>query len=330
MKSLIRKYLSGRSTRDEQKQLLDCIREEGGLSEFHVEKSRWEKEAINGEMPLFSRQSWGALQKELFLYTQNKLERTTIRMHYFRYAAAVLILVSISLVTLYIVNIHSNNSLVYTTVKAEQGQLANVILPDRTEVWLNSGSYIKYNNRFSSTNRDVELVGEAYFNVVKNKDLPLIVKGAPIQVKVLGTKFNVTAYPDDHYFSVALEEGKVELFSSQFDGFSRHLIPGQLAVFNEETHELKIRHTNVGLYTSWKDGIINIYNLPLEEVIVKLSKRYNQKFEIDDKVKSIRYTYTIKNEPLSEVLKLMETITPINAVQEGDIIKLKYNERKMK
>ena len=104
--------------------------------------------------------------------------------------------------------------------------------------------------------------------------------------------------------------------------------PGELACFNKEKKNLTVSSVNTGLFTSWKDGIINIYNLPLSEVVIKLEKRYNQRFMIDKPIRNLPYTFTIKNENLNSILSLMEKITPVDAVQRGNIIELKYNKDK--
>lgn len=327
MKTIIRKYLSGRSSENDRNELLNWMRKEDHLSKFQHEKVEWESEAVNEPMALPSRESWNSLQNQLLQQTGKKLERTAYALRLFRYAAIFLVVLSVSAIA-YFYSGDTVNSEIYTTVKAENGQIANVLLPDNTEIWLNSGSTLTYSNKFSKMNRDVKLFGEAFFNVTKNPKLPLIVKGSKIEVKVLGTKFNVSAYPEDNLFNVVLEEGKVELSSSDFKNFKHTMASGELASFDKTSNKLDVKSVNTGLYTSWKNGIVNIYNLPLEEVVVKLAKRYNQKFEVDEAVKSLRYTYVIKNEPLGEVLQIMETITPISVVQEGDIMKLKYNSRK--
>lgn len=331
MKTIIKKYLSGKSTENECSQLLDWLREGDHLKDFRKVKSEWEPVALDGKMPEASKESWGSIQNQLLLATQRKLQKSTRYLQFVKYAAVLVFAVFVAAAGIKLTGIGTvPGQLHYSVVKADAGQIANVVLPDQTEVWLNSGSHIRYNNEFASSNREIELVGEAYFSVTKNKNLPLVVSGSPVQVKVLGTKFNVSAYPEDNYFNVILEEGKVVLNSDRYKNFAKELHPNELAVFNKKTKTLSVKKVNVEHYTSWKDGMINIHNLPLEEVVVKLSKRYNQQFKVDEKVKQIRYTYTIKNEPLSDVLQLMETITPVDAVQEGDVISLKYNRQKDK
>ena len=331
MKSLINKYLSGISSNDEMRKLLCWLREEEENREkYRQEKAEWEEKTVNGGMPLHSQHNWNSIRNSILSQTQYNLTSTKNRLRYFSYAASIIVIFTLAAASIYVHHFGQPPTPTITTVKAAPGQIANVILPDSTEIWINSDSYIQYNSNFASTNRDVKLVGEAFFSVAKNKNLPLVVSGSKVHVKVLGTRFNVAAYPDDNIFSVALEKGKVELFSPDTKDFNYNLSPDHVAIYNKQTNELNIKKANINLYSSWKDGLIQIYDLPLNEVVVKLTKRYNQKFKIDDALKTLHYTFTIKNEPLSEVLHLMETITPIDAVQKGDIIELKYNKNKEK
>jgi len=217
---------------------------------------------------------------------------------------------------------------VYTTVAADYGQISKVVLPDSSEVWVNSGSTIKYNNQFSNTNRDIELIGEAFFKVKHNAEVPLIVSSSVLNVKVLGTEFSVSAYPEETNIQVVLEKGKVELTSNSDSQFRQEMKPGELASFNIKQKKLSVDPVNTNLYTSWKDGLINIYNLPLSELVLRLEKRYNQKFLVDDAIKNLPYTFTIRNEELSSILSLMEKITPVDAIQNGNMIVLKHNKNK--
>ncbi len=312
------------------RKLLDWLRKEGNKEEFRAEKTEWEDRTANERMPIDSQRNWNEIQSKILVQTQYHLNHTQKRVRYLSYAASILVIFTLAASGLFFYHYNQQPSPTTTTVKAAPGQIANVVLADSTEIWINSDSYIQYNSNFASTNRDIKLVGEAFFSVAKNKNLPLVVSGSKVHVKVLGTRFNVAAYPDDNIFSVALERGKVELFSPDTKDFNYNLSPDHVAIYNKQTNELNIKKANINLYSSWKDGLIQIYDLPLNEVVVKLTKRYNQKFKIDEALKALHYTFTIKNEPLSEVLHLMETITPIDAVQKGDIIELKYNKSKEK
>ena len=328
MELKIKKYLAGKSTAREQKELLNWLRIGDHLNEFNKIKSEWKNEILKKDIPSEIHQNWQKIQSNINLEIESKLQKTKRNLNLFRYAAIFILLISIPTI-IYLFQFKSNNQqLTYTTIVANFGQISKVILPDSTTIWVNSGSTLKYNNQFSSTNRDIELIGEAYFKVTKNKKLPLIVKSGDLNVKVLGTEFCVSAYPEEKNIQVILEKGKVRLSSITNSNFKYEIKPGEMANFNKEKNELNISNVNTNLYTSWKDGIINIYNLTLSELVNKLEKRYNQKFLVDEKIKDLHYTFTIKNENLSSVLNLMEQITPIDAIQKGNVIKLKYNKNK--
>jgi ferric-dicitrate binding protein FerR (iron transport regulator) len=330
MKSIIKEYLSGKSTPDEQKKLLDWMRKEDNLSEFQSVKNEWKNEIQHEIIPAELNQDWNKIQNSLFIRMQSEIQRNQRSLKFFRYAAIFVILISLPSFLYFFSQSKSSVPLVYTTIAADFGQISKVVLPDSSVIWINSGSSIKYNNQFSTSNRDIELIGEAFFKVTKNQNLPLTVSSADLHVKVLGTKFCVSAYPDESSIQVVLEKGKVELTSASQLNIKQEMNPGELASFNKAKKELSISEVNTKLFTSWKDGIINIYNLPLNKLVIKLEKRYNQKFLVDEEIKNMPYTFTIKNENLNSILSLMEKITPVDAVQRGNIIELKYNKNKRK
>lgn len=330
MKSKITKYLKGKSSAEEQTELLNWVRKDGHLHEFQQIKEEWKAEVVKEAVPSEYAGNWQSIQNHMMDQLQKDIQRKQRTLNFFRYAA--IFIVAIGLPVLFYVSTQNKNQapLTYTTVSADYGQISKVLLPDSSVVWVNSGSTIKYNNHFSASNRDIELVGEAFFKVKHNADLPLVVSSSGLQVKVLGTEFSVSDYPEESNIQVVLEKGKVELTSASDINFRKEMKPGELASFDKTMKKLSVGNVNTNLYTSWKDGMINIYNLPLNELVIKLEKRYNQKFEVDDAIKNMPYTFTIKNEDLSSVLRLMEKITPVIAIQDKNVIKLKHNKTKLK
>ena len=330
MKSIITKYLRGKSSADEQNELLHWVRKEEHLGEFQQIKEEWKAEVVKEDVPTEFVSDWTSIQNRMMEQLQQDVQRKQRTLSFFRYAAIFLVLVAVPALVYILSSDRKTNPLVYTTVAADYGQISKVVLPDSSVVWVNSGSTIKYNNQFSATNRNIELVGEAFFKVKHNADVPLIVSNSGLHVKVLGTEFSVSAYPEEKNIQVVLEKGKVELTSTSDSQFRQEMTPGELASFDKEKKKLAVGKVNTNLYTSWKDGLINIYDLPLSELVIKLEKRYNQKFEVDDAIKNMPYTFTIKNEDLSSVLSLMEKITPVIAIQDKNVIKLKHNKTKLK
>jgi transmembrane sensor len=328
MKSTIKNYLLGRSSAEEQRELLNWLRKKENQTEFHAVKNEWKNEIIKDDVPREFRGNWENLQNNLFGQIQLENAKAQRTLKIFRYAAILILLISVPSLLYFFSKPIPSTPLAYTTVAADYGQISKVVLADSTVIWVNSGSSITYNNQFAASNRDIKLTGEAFFRVSKNKDLPLIVSSHDLKVKVLGTEFCVSAYPEEKNIQVILEKGKVELTSLSHSNFKQEMKPGEMATFNKEKKELVIACVNTDLYTSWKEGLINIYNLPLSELVIKLEKRYNQKFLVDEEIKKLPYTFTIKNENLNYILSLMEKITPLDAVQNGNVIELKYNQKK--
>lgn len=329
MKSTIKKYLSGKSSEKEQNELLNWVRTDDHLTTFQSTKKEWKNEIADQPVSSDLLEPWKKIQDRLFGQMHTELQRTRRMLNFFKYAAILAVLISVPALTYFLMQSENRPvPLIYTTVAADYGQISKVVLPDSTVVWINSGSEVRYNNQFSENNRDIELIGEAFFKVSENTELPLIVHSYELQIKVLGTEFSVKAYPEESSVQVVLEKGKIELTSVTHSSFRQEMKPGELASFNKEKKELTISNVNTELFTSWKDGLINIYNLPLSKLVQKLEKRYNQKFEVDNAIKDIPYTFTIKNENLNNILSLMEKITPVNVVQSGNVIKLKYNSKK--
>ena len=330
MKSIIKNYLSGKNNAEEQLRLLQWLRKKENQMEFQTTKNDWKSEIVLQEIPSEYRQNWENIQNNIFGQLQAEMAKTQRTLKFFRYAAVFVLLISVPSLFIYFSQSKQSAPLVYTTVAADYGQISKVVLADSTVIWINSGSKVTYNNQFSTSNRDIQLIGEAYFSVTKNKNLPLIVSSDDLRVKVLGTEFCVTAYPEEKDIRVVLEKGKVELTSATHSNFKQEMKPGELASFNREENKMEIQTVNTGLFTSWKDGMINVYNLPLRELVIKLEKRYNQKFLVDDEIKNLPYTFTIKNENLNSILSLMEKITPLDAIQHDNVIELKYNKQKLK
>jgi transmembrane sensor len=327
MKSIITKYLRGKSSADEQNELLHWIRKEEHFNEFQQVKETWKAEVSKEDVPSEFVNDWASIQNQMMVQLQQDVQRKQRTLNFFRYAAIFLVLIAVPALVYILSSDRPTNPLVYTTVAADYGQISKVVLPDSTVIWVNSGSTIKYNNRFSATNRDIELIGEAFFKVHKNKDLPLVVASEDLRVKVLGTEFSVSAYPEEKNIQVVLEKGKVELSTASKTELKQEMKPGELVSYTKVNKEMNLSTVNTGLFTSWKDGIINIYNLPLSELVIKLEKRYNQKFVVDNEIKNLPYTFTIKNEELSSILSLMEKITPVDVVQNKNVIELKYRKK---
>ncbi len=320
MKEKIQQYLEGKLLGKEQQALLDWLREKEHQQVFDSEKARWWKER---QLSREGRTSdMGQVRLRERLKEKQQLKRSARLLNWYRYAAIALLVVGLSGAVL-VYNKPFNTELQLTQIHTDLGQMSTVILPDGSKIWVNADTKLTYDNQYGIHNRAIQVQGEAYFEVAKNRKNPFIVDLGALKVKVTGTQFGVSNYDDLNEVNVVLEEGSVDIQSAS-DKFITSLKPEELAVFNKNTNTIQTRKVKPANYTSWKNGILNIFELPLEQLVVKLERRYNQKFEVDPLVKDLPYTFSIEGESLAEVIHLIERISPVKAQQEGNIIKLKY------
>ncbi|MEL7585639.1 MAG: FecR domain-containing protein [Prolixibacteraceae bacterium] len=199
------------------------------------------------------------------------------------------------------------------TVVTENGQRSKIILPDSSVVWLNSGTTLSYNPDFASENRDIYLTGQAFFDVRRNEKLPLLVHCSDLVVKVLGTRFDVSAYPGDGKINVVLEEGSVQLLPERLEDRSYMLKPGEMGELDLAARTIVTGRVDVETYTAWKSGLLVFKNDPMSEVIEKLERWYNVRINVADAaVYNSIFTATIRNESLGQIIKLIEYSCPVS------------------
>ncbi len=328
MKEIITKYFEGVASKAEQTQLLEWLRDKKNRLIFDGLKLDWEKNSKNRNLPKGSENIWLAIQDQMLQKSYHRWQQSRRTNMFFRIAAVFFFVISLGIASIFFLEKEDPRAELYTNIVAEKGQISKVVLPDGSEVWLNSGSEIIYNNLFAEDNRNLELTGEAYFQVKRNPELPLVVSNGEVQVKVLGTKFNVAAYPESDKIQIVLEAGKVDLLAAKDASSLYSMKPGELASYDKTKRNITVSNVNTIKFTSWKDGIINIYNQTLEELVERLEKRYNQQFDYDEEIKNYHFTFTIKNEPLDQIIKLMEQIAPITVEQKADVVVFKRDKMK--
>ncbi|MDD7887726.1 FecR family protein [Flavivirga sp. 57AJ16] len=169
--------------------------------------------------------------------------------------------------------------LVYNTLTVPYGKRFELLLSDGTAVNLNAGSSLKYPVKFiKGENRKVFLNGEAYFNVKKDTEHPFIVNSDEINVRVLGTQFNVTSYPEDKSINTVLVEGSVSIYEKDLEynsETSNMLAPGFKAVWNKTNDDLNIEKADIEMSTAWLDGRIIFRHTSFNNIIKKLERHYN-------------------------------------------------------
>ncbi len=200
------------------------------------------------------------------------------------------------------------------TVKTATGMQTDFQLPDGSHVWLNSGSILKYPVPFANDIRQVELTGEAYFDVRKDASHPFVVNAGTMNIEVKGTKFNVVNYPDEATTEMILESGSVQLFSGDYE--NRKTIikvkPGEMASYDKSANELKISKVEVDKYMAWKNGTLIFRDDKMDEVVRKLNRWFNVEIILQSpQLKEYIYTATYREETLAQILELLKISAPI-------------------
>jgi transmembrane sensor len=193
--------------------------------------------------------------------------------------------------------------------------ITKVTLPDGSNVWLNHNSSLKYPSSFHGNSRITELKGEGYFEVAHNPRMPFIVRTGDIQIKAVGTIFNIMAYPDESRIETSLIEGKVQLESIDLEGNASTLVkmkPNDLSIYKKKSNEISTRTINDDRYFSWKEGKLVFNKEPLGEVARKLGRWFNVDILIKDPdLLLLTFTATFEQETLPQVLELMAMASPI-------------------
>ncbi len=211
----------------------------------------------------------------------------------------------------------------YATVIVPEGQKSMIVLPDGSSVWLNSASTFKYKTSFNDQIRDVEIEGEAYFDVKKDKARMFRVKAGGSFVEVYGTAFNVKSYKEEKKLEVTVEHGNVGVIK---DGTQlANLLKGEQATVLGDTKEVVLKDAKVDVVTAWKNNELIFDGMPFEEGIRYLERWYGVTIKIEEKMKRRHnYTFKVKTESLTELLKLLQVITPLDYKIDGKNVTIKY------
>lgn len=192
--------------------------------------------------------------------------------------------------------------------------ITTITLNDGSEVCLNRGSALSYTNKFGRRTRDVRLKGEAYFDIAHDSNKPFTVTVRGIKVKVLGTAFNVKTSLHSDQIEVTLDRGKVSLFETESLEPLAVLSPHEKAILtpsNDNHYNLKVIKVLTDDDNLWRAESVTLEDVSAEELIHKLEKRYGVKIDRINEAPARHYWLTIRSEPLSEVLELINKITPI-------------------
>lgn len=346
---LITRYLSGDANIEEMDEVLSWIRKS---KENQVLFSSMKRAWIDSKVVLTNQdeKTEGAWERLKFRTSSSQIEkriqnpRNSIFLFY-RMAGIMLLLVSFGFIFYYLSPFKSKsaNKLTYNEIVVPYGAKSIITLPDGTKLWMNSGTKIRYANNFGETSREVFMEGEAYFDVVKNPKKPFLVRTGYINIKVLGTAFNVKSYPDENCIETTLDHGLIEITKEKgavgivtvkpkekitYMKFSK-----QLAIVDKKSNTAESRndqvpekiqskktqpefqiyeHVNTELITSWKEGKMIFERERLEDIFKKLERRYDVVFSFDkSELRNYRFSGSIPELTLQQVLEGIQLSAPI-------------------
>jgi transmembrane sensor len=243
-------------------------------------------------------------------------------LHFAKYAAIVMLALSIPIL-FYTLQKHQNidSNLITITVTQTDSSKA-VTLSDGSRIWLNSNSTLIYPAKFNGGERNVTFSGEAYFEIKHDSLHPFKVQTKNLQVKVLGTSFNVRAYPSERKVETTLVKGSVSIQNNQGDHLAL-LAPGQMAEFDKTSRYLSVKEVDTDLYTSWRYGLIVFTNVTLDEITSKIAELYHVHFVFKTaKDNHMAYNFNFrKSQSIHKVMEMLCFIAPINyQIQEEGIV----------
>ncbi|MFV0593227.1 MAG: FecR family protein [Draconibacterium sp.] len=188
----------------------------------------------------------------------------------------------------------TQNKITYNTLMVPRGGEYKLELSDGTRVTINSGSVIKYPVNFPGQKREVQLTGEAFFEVTTDSLRPFIVHSGNIDVEVYGTSFNVNSFEEEENVTTTLVEGKVGVLSD-VTSQKQELCPGEQSVYSKSSLNMEKKQVNIKEYTSWKDGRFYFRNMPVSDITKILERWYDVDFEFNNNdIRSIRFNGNLK------------------------------------
>ncbi len=280
---LIGKSVSGNATPEEIKELEQWkLTAEENRRQFEKSKKAWEKgDSYIPETTLQKDKS--KLESEYSRYLSEKIRKMSRQSFIYKIAAVLAFPIALAIGWYLFGESEKPVQLAEQLyeISSPKGHVSKVKLPDGTEVWINTNSTIIYDAAsFNSNNREIQLKGEAYFEVTSSEEKPFTVVTPHADVKVTGTAFNVNAYPASMLFETVLAEGKIELQLKSGDTESLNVEPNQRVVFNSINKKLDILQVEAEMFTAWRNGEIIFKDATLNDLIKELERIYDIKFHM--------------------------------------------------
>lgn len=349
IENIIIKYFSGEINKEDAEKLNEWINtSEKNKKEFIVLKDLWDASSEETERDrIKSIIGWDKIKNGIHKKPKPNIRFTPA--FFFKTAASIVLLVSISYLLTLIAPWDGNNKLVINQISVPKGSKTHLELNDGTKIWLNADSKLNYAENTGRKDRKVYLEGEAFFDVAENPERPFIVKTSEIDIKVLGTTFNVKSYPGEKTIETTLIKGLVEIKNVHANNPDKMVLhPNQKATYykkrkikNGSINEKKYRHSHdmpgmfhlektadIELNTAWKDQKLVFKNENFQDLSVRLERWYKVNIIIKSaEVKKYTFTGIFENETIEQALKALQLTAPFKyAINQNKITITVMNE----
>lgn len=318
---LFEKFLDNRASDEEICLLRSIIRSDRNIQRLFEEKLVASNPAMdeNAKQRIF-----GNIRKEI--RTNKKAISVPQTWKKVSQWAAILLLPVLSAFSVYYFTQKSAHAQQPTIITAQNGEKAEVILPDGSKVWINSGSTLTYQHDFNRKSRPVYLEGEAYFEVAKDKERPFVVKTQSMDVQAIGTTFNVRSYKSEQQVSAILLSGKVKVSAL---GKETLLNVNQRATFDKYSKVLSTDNVEANNFVEWKKGNIYFNNQTFNDIAQTLSRIYNVDIQFaSEELRPMRFSGTLGSSGIKNALDILSLTSPMYYDVKDTTIILHYKENR--
>lgn len=305
------KVLNKKASAQEQEELQNWLDQDPQhQQQFQEQKLIWELTAPVGEQEVDKKAAWKKVSARLPLQ-----HRKSNHISFFpvavRIAASIVLLAGIG----WLISTQLFSGFGMKEVTAES-EVLEILLPDSSKVWLNTGSKLVYDPDFEGKERQVKLEGEAFFEIAHNPERPFIVTTAQSRTRVLGTAFSLRAYEGEETTELAVATGKVAFKSTEKQDSLIVTSGFEATLIRESGHMLKSKAINENAW-AWKTGVLSFSDQPLGEVIQDLERTYGMEFRLSPPgLADCRFTGTFRNAPPEEVIEVLTSALQLEVKKE--------------
>jgi ferric-dicitrate binding protein FerR (iron transport regulator) len=314
---LITRYFSGEATIDEARELSNWVGADPTNKALFEEYAKtWQQvESRKADDTIDLDQEWQVMQSiiqagETETTAPNVVTITPVQQSV-RWMLRIAAILVIAAVPLYFLYQYASKPGIQSL--ASGADIIEAILPDGTTVTINRNSTLEYPEQFKGKNRNVQLTGEAFFNVAHDKDKPFIINANGLRVKVLGTTFNMNTRKQNNEMEVILVDGSVEVYYQDRETDKLVLAPGERAIVNTSNQDISVVRNEDPNFMAWKTRLIIFLDQPLGEVISILNNVYGSNISLQsDSLENYRLTATFDKQSLESVLQVITTTLDLN------------------